>query len=105
MTQAVNPESGTTCYTYDDNGNLSTRQQAGSSTCSPGNGVLTSYNYDYLNRLTSKVMPEGNVTYTYDQRTYGRAGFTLSATGTPLRRTTFAINLVASPITAKLSTA
>src|ERR1700722_1270748 len=63
MTQAVNPESGTTCSTYDDNGNLSTRQQAGSSTYSPGNGVLTSYNYDYLNRLTSKVMPEGNVTY------------------------------------------
>jgi len=71
LTQAHNGESGYTCYTYDNDGNLSTRLQAANSTCSPGTGVLTSYNYDYLNRLTSKVMPEGSVTYTYDQGAYG----------------------------------
>jgi YD repeat-containing protein len=71
LTQAVNGESGTTCYSYDNDGNLSTRIQAANSTCTAGVGITTSYTYDYLNRLTSKVMPEGSVTYTYDQGTNG----------------------------------
>jgi YD repeat-containing protein len=71
LTKAVNGESGTTCYTYDNDGNLQTRIQAAASNCSPGTGILTSYNYDYLNRLTSKVMPEGTAIYTYDLGTYG----------------------------------
>jgi YD repeat-containing protein len=69
LISAVNVESGRTCYLYDNDGNLSSRTQVANSNC--GGGILTSYNYDYLNRMTSKVMPEGTVTYTYDQGPYG----------------------------------
>jgi len=66
---AVNAESGTTCYAYDNDGNLSSRTQVANSSC--GGGILTSYYYDYLNRMTSKVLPEGTATYAYDQGSYG----------------------------------
>ena len=68
MISAVNVESGRTCYLYDNDGNLSSRTQVANSNC--GGGILTSYNYDYLNRMTSKVMPEGTVTHTYAQGPY-----------------------------------
>ena len=47
LKSAVNPESGTVGYTYDNNGNLHTRTDAA--------GVVTTYIYDGLNRLTSKT--------------------------------------------------
>jgi RHS repeat-associated protein len=69
LTKAVNSESGTTCYAYDNDGNLQSRTQAANSSC--GGGIVTSYAYDNLNRMTSKVMPEGTVTYQYDLGSYG----------------------------------
>jgi RHS repeat-associated protein len=53
LTSASNPESGTTTYSYDNNGNLSSKvapqpNQTGSLT------VTTNYIYDVLNRLTQK---------------------------------------------------
>ena len=65
---ATNPESGSIGYTYDDDGNLSTKtaplpNQIGSST------VTTTYSYDALNRLTSKTytgMPMPTIQFGYD---------------------------------------
>lgn len=52
-TSATNPESGTTTYTYDNNGNVFTKtspapNQTGTTT------VTTTYTYDALNRLIQK---------------------------------------------------
>src|SRR5581483_5017495 len=58
LTSATNPESGTTTYTYDANGNLATKtapvsNQTGTAT------VTTTYTYDALNRLTGKSYSDG----------------------------------------------
>jgi RHS repeat-associated protein len=72
LASAYNPESGTVSYTYDANGNLSTKtspapNQSGTAT------VALSYCYDALNRLTTKAytqqtcpMTSPIVTNTYD---------------------------------------
>ena len=72
---ASNPESGTVCYGvwssgkcingYDANGNLSAKTDA--------RGITTSYNYDALNRLTSKSYSDGSgpVLYGYDLSSVG----------------------------------
>ena len=46
LAQATNPESGTIRYTYDDNGNLTAKADA--------RGVVTTYTYDRLDRLTRR---------------------------------------------------
>jgi len=61
LTSATNPESGTSSYSYDANGNVSAKtspapNQTGSAT------VTLSYCYDALNRMTAK-------TYTYSPNT------------------------------------
>jgi RHS repeat-associated protein len=64
---------GTTGYTYDANGNLSTKtapapNQTGTTT------VTTSYQYDALNRLTSKSYNDGatpTATFVYDSTSWG----------------------------------
>ncbi|MEK6289733.1 MAG: RHS repeat-associated core domain-containing protein [Acidobacteriota bacterium] len=65
LKQAVNPESGTINYTYDDNSNLQTKTDA--------RGVITTYAYDGLNRVTTRTYSgqapgptTPNVTYVYD---------------------------------------
>ncbi len=50
LTSATNPENATISYTYDANGNLATRTQA---------GVTTSYAYDALDELTGKTYSAG----------------------------------------------
>jgi RHS repeat-associated protein len=68
---ASNPESGTTTYTYDANGNVITKtaplaNQTGTST------VTTTYTYDVLNRLTSKSYNDGKTAkalFAYDGNT------------------------------------
>lgn len=59
---ATNPESGTTSYSYDLNGNLYQKVDA--------NGVTVTYGYDGLNRLLSKSFTGGTPTlavgYDYD---------------------------------------
>ncbi len=79
LTSAVNPESGSTAYTYDNSGNLLTKTDArGAITCF---GKLTGTScdgsgYDKLNRPTQKsyyapgaVAPTPAVTYCYDGTT------------------------------------
>ncbi|MDP9055105.1 MAG: RHS repeat protein [Acidobacteriota bacterium] len=68
---ATNPESGTTTYTYDNNGNLKTRTDANGTT-------MTVAGYDGLNRpyvssgpavtysAAGPTVPTSPVTYTYD---------------------------------------
>lgn len=66
LKQATNPEViGTIIYTYDDNGNLKTKTDA--------RGVVTTFNYDGLNRATSRIYSGAQpgpstpaVTYVYD---------------------------------------
>ena len=59
---------GTVGYTYDANGNLSTKEDA--------RGITTTYNYDALNRLLSKTYPAGTASscYQYDQSSLVASG-------------------------------
>jgi YD repeat-containing protein len=50
---ATNPESGTTTYGYDANGNLISRIRPAPNQGNPATTVTTSYQYDELNRLTT----------------------------------------------------
>ncbi|HTV55435.1 MAG TPA: RHS repeat-associated core domain-containing protein [Terriglobia bacterium] len=61
LTSAMNPEAGTTGYTYDANSNLLTRTDA--------RGIITTYGYDALNRPTGVQYSDGtpSVSYVYDQ--------------------------------------
>ncbi|MFI0416503.1 MAG: hypothetical protein ACH255_20460, partial [Candidatus Thiodiazotropha sp.] len=61
----TSPDTGTTTYTYDEAGNRLTQTDA--------RGITVNYSYDALNRLTHISYPDTslNVTYTYDQGTYG----------------------------------
>ncbi|HEV7646099.1 MAG TPA: hypothetical protein VGO50_19340 [Pyrinomonadaceae bacterium] len=73
LTSDINPESGTTNYTYDAGGNLKQKSQLRSGTAN----VVTAYNYDKLNRVIQRsyTTPNGTpsnyqaspaVSYTYD---------------------------------------
>jgi RHS repeat-associated protein len=60
LLSAENPETGLITYTYDDNDNLKTKTDA--------LGVVTTYTYDLINRITSKSYSDATpaVTFTYD---------------------------------------
>jgi YD repeat-containing protein len=55
LLSATNPESGTTCYQYDANGNLSSRTRPAPNQSDPLATVTTSFQYDPLNRQISVV--------------------------------------------------
>jgi len=63
----ISPDTGTTEYTYDEAGNRKTQTDA--------RDITVTFDYDSLNRITSKTYPGTNnplnVTYTYDERTNG----------------------------------
>ncbi|MBT3056560.1 MAG: RHS repeat protein [Candidatus Thiodiazotropha sp. (ex Codakia orbicularis)] len=65
VTSQTSPDIGTTTYTYDEAGNRLTQTDA--------RGITVNYSYDALNRLTHISYPDAslNVTYNYDQGTYG----------------------------------
>lgn len=69
LTSAANPESGTTSYTYDANGNVVTRVAPEPNQTSPTTQTTTTYGYDALNRRLSltHTNPTGsNADYAYD---------------------------------------
>ncbi|HZE68208.1 MAG TPA: RHS repeat-associated core domain-containing protein [Pyrinomonadaceae bacterium] len=75
LTSATNPESGTIGYQYDGNGNLTQKTDA--------RGVITTYIYDTLNRLTSRSYSDSTptVTYTYDATGVANSKGRLTAVG------------------------
>ena len=69
LVSAVNPESGTTCYQYDGNGNVLTRTRPAPNQGNPANTVITTYHYDVLNRLLTTSYSDSitpSVTMHYD---------------------------------------
>ena len=79
---ANNPESGSIAYAYDADGNVLTKTDA--------RGIVTSYFYDAVNRLTKKTYSDSTpqITYWYDGQTpTGCTPPTLSATYGIGRRT------------------
>ncbi len=81
LVSATNPESGTTCYQYDANGNVVARIRPAANQSNPAVTVTTNYQYDALNRPTvtsysDSVTP--TVTKHYD--TTSELGITLNNT-------------------------
>src|SRR5205814_780318 len=73
LTSAINPESGTVGYQYDNNGNLTQKTDP---RMTGGLNWITTIVYDALNRPTSKSYQNDGgitpaVTYTYDTATKG----------------------------------
>jgi RHS repeat-associated protein len=70
LRSALNPESGTISYAYDDNGNLSTKSDA--------RPITTTYTYDGLNRPLTRSYSDGTpaVTYVYDTLANGKGRVT-----------------------------
>jgi RHS repeat-associated protein len=81
LLSANNPESGLIQYQYDNNGNLTRKTDA--------RGVVTTYVYDALNRVTNRnysnepggQTPTPNVTYYYDGVYYDASNQQQTATG------------------------
>ncbi len=62
MIQRTSPDTGTTVYHYDSDGNLTKKMDA--------LGVVTDYTYDAIDRMLTTTYPahtSENVAYTYDQ--------------------------------------
>jgi len=57
MTSSTNPEAGTVAYAYDVDGNVFSKQDA--------RGVVATYAYDALNRLTGKAFTDGTAPVGY----------------------------------------
>jgi YD repeat-containing protein len=75
LTNSLNPETGAITYIYDKNSNLITKTDA--------RNIVTTYKYDALNRLTSKVYNTSDLAHTpYSCYQYG------TATGNTLERLT-----------------
>ena len=70
LTSAMNPETGTVTYAYDNNGNLLTKTDARKVITCFGSlsGTTCTSGYDALNRVTQKSYSDGTkaVNYTYD---------------------------------------
>jgi YD repeat-containing protein len=81
LVSATNPESGTTCYQYDANGNVVKRIRPAANQGNPAVTVTTNYQYDPLNRLTLTSYSDSitpTVTKVYDTRS--ELGITLNNT-------------------------
>ena len=83
LKSAINPESGTISYQYDNNGNLTQKSQQRSGSITVG----TAYTYDALNRVTQRsysgesVYTTPTVTYNYDNVTNAKGKLTKIVTG------------------------
>ena len=69
LISSTNPESGTISYSYDANGNLSTKTAPKPNQTSSSVTVMTTNQYDSLNRITSKSYNDGatpTASFVYD---------------------------------------
>jgi len=89
LKQASNPESGTITYSYDLNGNLSSKVAPKPNQTSTAT-VTTNYSYDVLNRLTQKSY----VNLTTTAAKYAYDGGSLSCPGPSIPSITGASNLI-----------
>ncbi|MGO9273132.1 MAG: hypothetical protein ACLQOO_23340 [Terriglobia bacterium] len=78
LVTASNPESGLASYTYDANGNMSSRTRPAPNQPSASNTVTTGYNYDVLNRPIKRTYSDG-VTPEVDS-VYDQPGVSIGAT-------------------------
>jgi len=81
---ASNPESGTTSYSYDLNGNITSRTRPAPNQPNPAATVTTNYTYDSLNRLNRKTYSDGvtpEVDLVYDQAGPNFGGGSLNVNG------------------------
>src|SRR3989442_1183117 len=62
LTGATNPESGTTSYTYDPNGNVATRTMG---------GITTNYSYNELDQISGKTYSDANTAVPTPPVSYG----------------------------------
>src|SRR5207248_7425873 len=74
ITQAITPEGGPTSFSYLSNGAFCAGDQTLPCTRTDARGVITTYSYDEVNRLTGKTFsattpPTPSVTYIYDEPT------------------------------------
>lgn len=70
LKQLDSPDTGVTDYTYDEANNRLSQTD--------GEGIVTTYTYDALNRLLTISYPNSalDITYTYDQGSYGKGRLT-----------------------------
>jgi RHS repeat-associated protein len=69
LTAATNPESGTTSYSYDNNGNLETKTDPRLLPNNPTVHISITYSYDELNRVKTRTYNDTgtpDVTYSYE---------------------------------------
>jgi len=69
LLSAANPESGTTTYTYNDDGTLATKTTPKQNQTNPATTVTATYAYDEIHRLESKTFSDGSTpksSYVYD---------------------------------------
>ena len=66
LVSTTSPDTGAVTYVYNEAGNLGRNTDA--------KGIAVQYTYDTLNRLTAVRFPDPNqdITYTYDEGTYGK---------------------------------
>jgi len=75
LTSETHPESATTSYTYNANGNVATRTDA--------RGVVVTSGYDALNRVTSRTYSDGtpSATFGYDEASGSLIGLIANGNG------------------------
>lgn len=89
-TSSTNPESGTSTFTYDSDGNVLTKTSPKQNQTSSSTTVVTTLTYDALHRVLTKTFNDGTtpaVTIAYDGTTISGCSPTLTAADPIGRRT------------------
>lgn len=85
LTQATEPESGTTSFIYDDNGNATRKTDS--------RGIVTTLSFDAINRMTQKSYSDGTptATNTFDDPTVPYSIGRLTAVASSASKTSYAV--------------
>ena len=90
LLKAINPESGTTTYTYPQSGAMCAGDVSVPCTRKDARSITTTYGYDALNRVLSKTYSNGNPTanFSYDETTITLGSWTSPTLAYPTGRLT-----------------